>query len=112
MAKVSRTELKLYRKSGAPVDLSDRQKYDDAWKLFFDKAQAKAGLNMLKLQRFLRYGERVLIKKHNVQVAVPMPKSAAAWTKLVSTYEDCPIMLARSADGKEIVGIIMDQFGE
>jgi len=103
-------KLKLYRQSGLPVDLSSRKAYEEAWKLFYDKAAERAGLDMLRLQRFLRFGERQLVRQHNVQVFVDLPQSARAWTKLIQKFEDCPIMVARSADGSEVVGVLMDSF--
>jgi hypothetical protein len=54
-------------------------------------------------------GERILVKKHNIQVNVDIPKSAKGWQKLISSYEDTPILVARTADGKEVVGILMDE---
>lgn len=112
-------KLNLYRKSGSPVNLSDQKAYAEAWKAFFDKADARAKAKhnsgaftdqyAVLIQRYLRFGERQLFKQFNVEVQVDVPKSSAAWTALIQTYEDCPIMVARSADGKSIVGILMDE---
>lgn len=100
--------LKLYRKSGDPVNKADRDAYSAEWKTFFDKVSDRVGLDMLKKQRMLAFGERQLIKKHNKEVVVDMPSTKEAWAELISTYEDTPIMLARTTDGKEVVAIIMD----
>lgn len=102
-------QLKMYRKSGLPVDLTARAAFETEWRVFYDKAAARAKLDMLALQRYLRFGERQLVCKHNIQVTVDMPKSAKAWTALIQSYEDCPVMLARSADGAELVAVIMDE---
>lgn len=101
-------QLKLYRKSGLPVNLSDRTAYEEAWRNFYDKATARAGLNMEKMQRFCSFGERALVRKYNIEVSVTLPTSARGWTKLVQSFEDCPIIVARAKNGKDVVGIIID----
>lgn len=101
-------KVRLIRYSGEPVKLEARDQYQTAWREFYDKAQKKAGLDMLKLQRFLRYGERLLQNKYGQTVEIEMPKSSSAWGKLVSSYEDTPIMVARAADGRSQVLVIMD----
>ena len=105
-------KLKLYRQSGTPVDLGDRERYDNDWKAFYDKAAARAGLDMLLMQRFLRYGERALIIKHNIQVSVDIPKSEKAWKALMEKYENVPIIVAVNANNGELVGILKDVMGE
>jgi hypothetical protein len=102
-------KLKVYRKSGVPVKLEDREAYQKEWEVFYDKVKTRAGLDMLKTQRMLAFGERQLIKKYNVEVLVEMPKSAKGWEKLIAGYEDTPIMLARTTKGNEVVAIIMDE---
>jgi len=106
---MAKKELTLYRKSGMPVDLSDREIYNVEWQAFYDKAAARAMLDMLKLQRFLSFGERILTKKHNKEVVVPFPTTDMAWKKLINQYEDTPIMIARTTDGKRVIGVIMDE---
>lgn len=101
--------MKLFRKSGLPVELSAREAYDKDWKEYYDRAAGRAALDMLKLQRFLAFGERLLIKKHKSEIEVDMPKSAKAWQKLISSYEDTPILVARTVDGKQVVAILMDE---
>ena len=102
-------KLKLFRKSGMPVNLSDREAYDVAWKAFYDKVAAKAGLDMMKMHRMLRYGERQLVRAFNKEVEVEMPRSTKGLVKLIESYEDTPIMIARTQDGKGVVGILMDE---
>lgn len=109
MGKVSK-KLEVYRQSGQPVSGDAQALYKTEWQAFYDKAAARAGLNMLSLQRFLRYGERQLTLKHNVKVEVDIPKSAKAWMALLATYEDTPLMMAKTTDGKKLVLIIMDVF--
>lgn len=102
-------KVKLFRQSGEPVEPSAQEAYRADWANYYDKAQSRAKLDMLKLQRMLSYGERQLIKKHGSQVELEMPKSAKAWDKLISSYGDTPIMTARTTDGKSVVLILMDQ---
>ena len=102
-------KLKLFRFSGEPVNKQDRENYTKEWHALYDKATERAGLNMEKLQRFLRFAEHCLIQKYNQPVTVELPTSARAWNKLIEQYDDCPISLARTKDGKQVVLILMDQ---
>jgi len=101
-------KLKLYRQSGQPVSLESRAAFEADWKVFYDKAAALAGLDMLKLQRFCRFGERQLTKRHNIEVAIDVPATPEAWEALIKSYEDCPVMIARTQDGTGIVAVLMD----
>ena len=112
-------KLKLYRKSGSPVNLEDREAYAAAWRSFFDKADARAKAKheggqftdqyAILIQRFLRYGERQLVRKFNVEVEVELPKSAAGWKKLMDQYEQVPIMVAVNQKDGSVVGVLMDE---
>jgi hypothetical protein len=101
-------KIELMRQSGQPVDLGDRDKYDNDFKAFYDKAAERAGLDMLKLARFMRFGERQLAKKYNNLVEVELPKSEKAWKALQAKYEDCPIMTAVNLKNSKLILIIMD----
>jgi hypothetical protein len=101
-------KLKLFRQSGEPVDLEAREAFKADFKAVYDKAAERAGLDMLKLSRMLSFCERQLVKKHNGQVEHDIPKSQKAWAALIAKYEDTPIMLARTTDGKSVVMILMD----
>jgi len=101
-------KVQLYRQSGQPVDLSDRQAYETEFKKVYDRAAERAGLDMLALNRMVRFCERQLVKKYNIKVEVEMPKSAKAWSTLISTYEDVPIMVARELNTGTPILIIMD----
>ena len=114
-------KLKIYRQSGTPVDISNQEQYTIAYREMYDKCEAKAELvykkktgkltivpHMIMLQRLLRFAERSLVRKFNGEVVVELPKTARAWTKLVSSYGDTPIMLAREANSGGLVLIIMD----
>lgn len=101
-------KIQLFRQSGNPVDMSDREKYDIEFKKMYDKAAERAGLDMIKLNRMLRFCERQLIKKYNIKVEVEMPKTAKAWESLINKYEDVPIMVARELNSGKPILIIMD----
>lgn len=101
-------KIELYRQSGNPTSTEDRDKYDVAFKELYDKAAERAGLDMLKLNRMVRYGERQLIKKFNQKVEVDLPKSSKAWKRLSDAYEGCPIMVAVNAKSGASILVIMD----
>ena len=102
-------KLKTYRQSGDPVQLENREKYQAEFTVMYDKCAEAAGLDMLKLHESVSAGETELVKKYNVEVETELPKTAKAWSALISKYEDTPLMLAKTADGKSIVLILMDQ---
>jgi hypothetical protein len=120
-------KLQLFRQSGQPVELSDRDGYDEDFKKMYDLAEVKSqkaferrsakgpsykGYNvpkMLILNRMLSFGERLLVKKWNKSVEIELPRSKAGMSKLLSKYEDLPIMIAKSTDGKSLVAILMDR---
>ena len=56
--------IRLFKKSGRPVDPEDEQKYEENWRLAYDKAEKKCGQNMIKLQRMLQYVQFLLYKKY------------------------------------------------
>ena len=114
-------KLKIYRQSGSPVAPDMQQKYDEEFKAAFDKCELKADKvfqknvgyltkvpRMIVMQRLLRYAERSLVKKYNGQAEVELPKSAKAWSALLSKFGDTPLLVAKSADGEALVLILMD----
>lgn len=103
-------KLKLLRQSGDPVTLESRDAFKADFQAFYDRAKERAGLDMLKMHRFLAWGDRLLAKKHSVDVEVEMPKTHKAWEKLCVQF-DGPIMIAQRQDNKKIIGIIMDVMG-
>jgi len=52
--------MKVYRESGLPVDVEKIVEFKDAWRNFYDKAELRAEKDYVKLQRFLKFGERKL----------------------------------------------------
>jgi hypothetical protein len=114
-------KLKLYRQSGAPVALESRAAFEAEWKVLYDKAEAKVETlfakttgkltkvpKMIMMQRMLRFVERQLVKKHNVEVLVDVPQTEADWEALIKAYEDTPVMIARTQDGTGVVAVLMD----
>lgn len=111
-------KIQVYRQSGMPVNESDQAGYTAEWKAFYDKAEARAKERFsddnesepyfMLLERYLRYGERQLVKKYNVAVEVELPKTVRGWTKLMETYQDTPVILARRQDSGKLILIIAD----
>ena len=114
-------KLMLLRQSGRPSDLEKTKQYDQDWKKYYDLVETKAQKvfekttgkltrtpQMIIVQRMLRYVERQLTLKYGAEDWKEIPKSARAWEKLLSSYEDVPILVARRAD-KGLVLILMDQ---
>lgn len=97
-------KLKLFKNSGRPVDPEAEDAYLAEWRLFYDKAEARAGLNAIKLQRFLQYGERLLQKKHYKEVTVEDFEQMRE--KMIEI--GYPILLGIAVDGNELIGIIQD----
>jgi hypothetical protein len=101
-------KLKMFKGSGELVDDSVRPKYDAEFKEFYDKAEKRANGDMIKLQRYLSFGERQLYKKYAEDIREELPTSAKQWKKLMEKYADTPIMVARRSDTNEVILIIMD----
>lgn len=101
-------QLIVYRQSGEPVRPEAQAAFRADWAAFYDKAGERANGNMLKLKRFLNYGERALVRKHNGEVVLPLPKSIKAWSELIEQFEGVPIMVAQRADHSGLVLILMD----
>ena len=101
-------KMEMFRYSGRPVTMAAIEAYDSDWRLFYDKAAEKAGLDMLKLKRYLSYGERLLMKKHGVKTEIELPKTVKQWAALLAAYEGLPIMVAERMDKKGLVLVIKD----
>ena len=101
-------KISVYRQSGQPVKPEAQDLYKQEWQVFYDKATERAKLDMFKLQRFLRYGETMLLRKHEAVIEVELPKTSKAWTDLINKYT-APILIARKADEKGLVLILLDQ---
>jgi hypothetical protein len=102
-------KLNLYRQSGQPVNLEDRENYDREFKITYDKCAERAGLDMLKLNRMISFCERQLVKKWNKTVLIEVPKSKKGFKKLLAKYEDVPIMIAITANRENVIAVLMDQ---
>lgn len=114
-------KIKLYRQSGTPVDPAQQQEYTEAHRVMYDKCDAKAEAvfqkttgrltrvpRMLVLQRLLRYAERGLVRKFNGDAELELPKTAKAWSALISTYGDTPLMVAKESSSGKLVLLLMD----
>ena len=104
-------QLRIFRMSGDLVNKETRAAYQADWQAFFDKATERAAGDMKKQHRFLNFGERALLKKYDEVAYETMPTSKKGWTNLVAKYDDAPVGLARTKDGKSLVLIIMDTLG-
>jgi hypothetical protein len=103
-------KVQIFRQSKTPVRHEDLQAYHLAFQGFYDKAAERAKADMYKMERFLRYGERQLIKHYNKSVIVALPTSAKQWKTLCATY-GYPVMAAQRSDNGKMVLIIMDDIG-
>lgn len=116
-------KIDLIRQSGEPIKRSDREQYEAEFKAFYDKADLRATERaeaptqrlakfgkMIYLQRFMRFGEHVLQAKFDKKTQIDLPQSAEDWQKLLSEYEDTPILVAKqSSDRSKTLLVIMDQ---
>jgi len=100
--------VRVFRYSGMPVNIEALDAYNKDWKAYYDAAKERAKLDMLKLNRFLAYGERQLIKKHGSTVDIEMPQTAEAWNELITKYGS-PVMVAQKSDNTGVVLVVMDQ---
>lgn len=101
--------MKLMRLSGLPVDEADLEAFDKAFKAEFDRIQAEAGLDMLKMHADLAQVDTKLLAQFPNTIDVDMPKSQKSWLELMSRF-DTPIMIARAADGKHgLVLVLVDK---
>jgi len=103
-------KIQLLRASGTPVRIEDNEAYRQAYRDMFDKCAERAGSNMTKMQRFLKFCDRQLIKKYNPDVFIDMPQTHEELCELYDTYG--PLQLMMLANKPECVYVIMDmQFG-
>lgn len=96
--------LQVYRSSGRPVNLEDYMIYMEDWRLFYDKAAARAGLDMRKMHRFLQYGEKALARKHEKKVTV---NEFADIRKLIMET-GCNALIGVSSENEELIIILQD----
>ena len=62
--------IRVFKKSGRPIDPEQEVKFKEDWTVFYDKAAERAMLDMIKLQRFLSFGNYLLSKKYYTDVYV------------------------------------------
>ena len=114
-------KLKIYRQSGSPVAPEHQDAYTEAYRITYDRCEAKADKlflkksghltlvpHMIMLQRYLRFAERGLMKKFSGNDEVELPRTAKAWTALISKFGDTPLMLAKEQNTGKLVLLLMD----
>jgi hypothetical protein len=104
------SQIELFRQSKSPVKLENYQLYQEAWVKFFDAVMAKHGQDMEKIHKLLEKGEARLNRKYNGKVLIDYPATEEQLNALCDEYK-VPIMFAQRADGKGIVGVLMDDYG-
>lgn len=67
---MSSNGIRLFKKSGQPIDPEDLEKYREDWRATYDKAEKKSKGDVLKLQRMLKYAEYALYKKYYKDVYI------------------------------------------
>jgi hypothetical protein len=76
----------IYSKAGHPVKMEDKKKRLKAWQQFYDRAEKRAGGDMLKLQRFCQMGERRVSALFKDSTRVNLPKNELEWTRLLKRF--------------------------
>lgn len=96
-------QIKVYRKSGRPIDPADDAAYMDDWRNFYDKACERAKADNLKLERFLSYGESALQKKHYKETII------SNFEELTKVYLETgfPVLFGYSRD-EQLIAVIQD----
>lgn len=113
------SKVQIIKQSGKPVDAEDARKFDEEFRVLYDKSESKAESLLKKprfaskhvmqlIERYLRFSEHLLNKKYNQDSFVQLPKTAKAWRDLISKHDNIPIMVAKRSDKKATVLVIMD----
>ncbi len=109
-------KIQIIKQSGKPVNTEDALRFENDFRLMYDKAETKAealaaknGKPVMKLlERYLSFAELLLNRKHNQDQFIELPKTAKAWRKLIDEHANLPILIAKRADRKATVLVIMD----
>lgn len=112
-------KVQIVTQSGKPVNVEDAIKFDEEFRLLYDKSQDKAealkkkprfkNREVMKLmERYLSFSEHLLNVKYNSNSFVEMPKTAKAWRTLIDKHANIPILVAKRADKKGTVLVVMD----
>ena len=102
------SKIRLMRQSGLPLDLDKYQAYQDEYVKMADKIAERAKLDMLKSARMYRFIEHLLKRKYGSEVQISVPRSKKAIKDLVIQF-GTPITLAVTADGQDVIGILLDE---
>lgn len=97
-------KIRIYRNSGRPVDVDDEQVFMSEWKVFYDKAAGRAGLDMEKLERYLSFGSYCLEQKLCKPVYVSSFKELADLHVKVGY----PLMIGIHSKDLELLAIVQD----
>lgn len=100
-------KVRIYRRSGRPVNIADEELFMADWRAFYDKAVARAKLDMMKLQRYLKFGHHMLERKYDRPVFV---KNFDELRDL-QVEVGFPIALGISAETMDLIGIVEDYGG-
>lgn len=101
-------QLRVFRQSGMPPRVVDYEAYQAEFATLADKITERAALNMEKAQRMFRFIERQLIKKHNAELRIPVPQTAAEMLERIAEF-GTPLTFAQTKDGNEVVILLMDE---
>lgn len=112
--------VKLYRHSGRPIEISDQEKLTAEWQLLFDRILERAGQTLddkthrlskrdpqYLISRYASFTERLLRAKYEKYIMVKLPINAKQWKTLVDKWG--PIMAAREQVTNNIILVIADQ---
>lgn len=96
--------IRLFKKSGQPVDPEDLQKYMEDWRATYDLAEEKAKKDISVLNRMLRYAEYALYKKYYKDVYI---NDFNHLKEIIVEQNYMPITFGVT-EGGELVAVIQD----
>lgn len=101
-------KVRIYRRSGRPVNIADEELFMADWRAFYDKATQRAKLDMMKLQRYLRFGHHMLERKYDKPVYVHNFNEL----RNLQVEVGFPIALGISAETMDLIGVVEDYGGK
>jgi 5-methylcytosine-specific restriction endonuclease McrA len=108
MEKIVESKVRIYRQSGLPPSLENYTKYQEDYIKMAELISDRAGLDMEKSQRMYRFTEYLLKKKHDSVVEIELPQSKEEAMELIKKF-GTPITFAITADGNDVLGLILDE---
>lgn len=100
-------KVSIFRFSGLPVEMSDRDAYRDEFRRLYDKAEKIAGKDMLRLNKRLVTVEKALCKKYPTVVEVEFCETPEAWKQLMNKYGN--ILVSTNKNTGDLVFAIDDR---